>query len=136
MADPIVGGLLPAREGYPPAQQPGGVGTKVIPTQPVPVTTQGPTPTGAYPPAVDPTPSAEQASMFFPGCGHAIRSWQIARAAIGGVPSALVTCPLCGWVQSVRSPFNLLDLEEIILGVLALAATLAMNCLSLVKDSV
>ncbi len=96
MPDPVIGQLFPSPSStYPAAKQPGGVGTAVT----------------------DPAQTInEKTGYFFPGCGHSIRSWLITRVAIGGVPSALVQCPVCSYVQNIYTPASLLDAQEIILG--------------------
>lgn len=95
MADPVVGELYrPPGTFRQPCIQPGGVGT----------------------PVTDPTQTVEERTgKFAPACGHSINSWDIFRAAVGGVPSALITCPLCWYIQSIVTPFTLLDDEEIVI---------------------
>lgn len=80
MADPVAGQLLTLP--YEPTfSQPGGVGTAVVPAITV----------------------GQKTGMFFPGCGHSIRSWDIRQQSIGGVTQKLVCCPECGYVQKFLS---------------------------------
>ncbi len=46
----------------------------------------------------------ERNGKFFPGCGHSINSWEIRFAAVAGVKKALIVCPLCRYIQSIRDP--------------------------------
>ena len=95
MANPVVGELfIPPGSFRAPCIQAGGVGT----------------------PVTDPTQTVEERTgKFAPACGHSINGWDIQRAAIAGVSSALITCPLCGYIQDIVTPFTLLDGEEIVI---------------------
>jgi hypothetical protein len=110
MADPVIGTLYvkPGVPQPPRYTQPGGQGTPVVPTQPPqpqPVT---------QPPYVG--PPQEHLGRFFPGCGHSIMSYEVVYVAVGGVPSAALLCPMCGYVQNLYTPASLLDQQDIILG--------------------
>lgn len=111
MADPQIGQLWtpsgPLWQ-YPHAKQPGGIGTPVTdPTQPpIQSELEGQPP---QPPAVDPTPRAEKNGLYYPGCGHSIMEWEVVRASVGGVPSALICCPICRYIQQIFTPYTLLD---------------------------
>lgn len=94
MANVVVGQLDPV-DYVPKPVQPGGIGTPVtMPTQTV----------------------AEHNGRFMPGCGHSIMAYEVDHIAISGVPSALVKCPLCGWIQSIWTPASLLDQIPFIFG--------------------
>lgn len=111
MADPVLGGLyLNPQRYYPIPTQPGGPGTPTVPAQPPVEETRVVT----QPPYVG--PPQEHLGRFFPGCGHSIMSYEIARTTIGGAPAALVLCPLCNYIQNIYQPPSLLDQQDIILG--------------------
>ena len=81
MADPQVGDLLP-RPGYLPTySQPGGSGTPVTPGQ----------------------TANQRTGWFYPGCGHSIRMWDIRDVSVGGAPKKAVCCPMCGYINSIRT---------------------------------
>jgi len=104
-SNPQIGQLQPQHAGYPTPSQPGGIGTPVTdPTQPCTVYPNGGPPPTAYTPQTNPTPYNERAAMFFPGCGHAIRSWEVRWDAVNGEQMALICCPLCGYLQDILTP--------------------------------
>jgi hypothetical protein len=118
MGNPFVGQLQPQHEGYPDPLQPGGPGTQVTdPTQPSVVYQNG-TPPNFYTPTTNPTPYNERAAMFFPACGHAIRSWEVRWDAVNGDTMALIVCPLCGYLVDILTPQEALDvnINPLILG--------------------
>ena len=120
MSDPVIGMLYrPNRPGYPTPKQPGGVGNVVTdPTQPCTIYPNGGNPS-AYTPQTNPTPYAERAACWFPGCGHAIRSWEVAIDSVGGAPAALILCPLCSYIVDIYQPPDLVlnvNLCPLILG--------------------
>ena len=84
--------------------QPNGPGTQVIPTQP-PVIYNNP----PYTPATNPTPYNERAAMFFPGCGHCIRSWEVQLDTVDCETMALLLCPLCHYIQAIYDPAIILN---------------------------
>jgi hypothetical protein len=55
----------------------------------------------------------QKVGMFFPACGHSIRSWHITNISVGGTRFALVCCPMCGYIQRVMDPAQVYS-EEII----------------------
>jgi hypothetical protein len=97
--EPVVGELLPVP--YVPApEQPGGVGTPV--TDPVQMV-------------------SEKNGFYYPACGHSINSYDVSCEVAGGAPygagpygagnysqqgqaSAIVKCPICGYVQQIITP--------------------------------
>lgn len=97
MAGPpyITGALYPMDNVVPPYQQPNGPGTTVIPQQPI----------------------GEKMGLFNAGCGHFFNSWLVQRGSFldpsdGLVKSvALVTCPLCGYLQQQIIPYSLIDFD-------------------------
>lgn len=97
MADPQVGQLWPLGDDYPTPVQPGGPGTVV--TSP-------------------PQDIGEKIGMWTTGCGHFFNNWAIYKVAVGGVPSALVCCPLCGYISRIITPYDLIntDANAIIFG--------------------
>ena len=95
MADPVVGELRPGRDFGAVCEQAGGIGTPVT----APVQT------------VD-----EKNGQFTAGCGHWFNSWLLRQAAVAGVASALISCPLCGYIQRIVTPASDLDELEIIIG--------------------
>lgn len=113
MSDPIVGTIFRSPNSpYPAFTQPGGPGTATLPAQP-------PQPyenVEGLPPNVVPIPYQEQAARFNPGCGHAIQSWEIKCAGVGGVPSAILCCPRCGWVQAIYTPYASIFDQDFIFG--------------------
>lgn len=87
MADPVIGELLPVLY-LPKSDQPGGIGTVVT----------------------DPTQTVEeQNGLYHPGCGHSVNSYDVSRAAVGGITSAIVKCPICGYVEAIFTPASLFD---------------------------
>jgi hypothetical protein len=105
MSDPVIGQLYQPhnRGGYPTPQQPGGIGSQVTdPTQPS-LTQYQP-----YTPATNPIPYNERSAMFFPGCGHCIRSWEVVFDTVANAPAALLLCPLCGYIQNIYQPPSLI----------------------------
>lgn len=86
---PIIVGQLYQNDGTTPqAQQPGGTGTPVTaPTQ----------------------TSGEQLGMWVAGCGHFFVNWEVYSAQIQGQTSGIITCPLCGFVQRIVTPYSLLN---------------------------
>ena len=76
--------------------QPGGPGTIVYPQQQI---------GGAYESI---TPFNEATGMFRAGCGHAMNQALVQREYDydNDISVALVTCPLCGYVQYSLSPFE------------------------------
>ena len=78
--DPVVGQLL-SLPYYAQCSQPGGIGTPALPSPTV----------------------GQMVGMFFPGCGHSIRSWDIRQASITGVPTKLICCPVCGFIQAFKT---------------------------------
>ena len=87
MSDPQVGQLLPIPY-LPTPSQPGGPGTPI--TDPVQV-------------------FSEKNGYYYPGCGHSINSYDVVGDSVGGVPSAIVRCPLCGFIQKIFTPRSLFD---------------------------
>ena len=87
MADPFLGELLPVPY-VPTPSQPGGPGTVVT----------------------DPVQNIQELNGYYhPGCGHSVNSYDVARAAVGGIPSAIVKCPICGYVEKIFTPYTLFD---------------------------
>jgi hypothetical protein len=86
-----IGELVPSVVGsYPPAEQPGGIGTVVT----------------------DPTQQPdEMTGLWFFGCGHSFVHMDIRIQAQNGCPVALVRCPVCGYVQRIISPASELHSE-------------------------
>lgn len=95
MADPILGELLPVPY-LPSSSQPGGPGTIVT----------------------DPTQTVQEKNGFYyPGCGHSVNSYDVSRSAVGGVPSAIVKCPVCGYVEQIYTPYTIFDnLQGVLFG--------------------
>jgi hypothetical protein len=91
VADPTVGSLAPVSF-VPPPYQPGGPGTPVV-----------------FPFETVNNFLNEKTGMFYPGCGHSIMHWEIAWCSVGGVPSAIVKCPLCGYINSIWTPASLIE---------------------------
>ena len=87
---PQVGTLFPVDFTAAVYTQPGGPGTTVYPQQ-----AQG-----------------EMMGLFNAGCGHFFNSWLVQCAAVCGVPSAIVGCPLCGYVVQIITPFSLIYTYE------------------------
>jgi hypothetical protein len=119
-SSPQIGQLYrPVRPGYPVPQQPGGPGTVVVdPTQPCTIYPNGQNPS-AYTPQTNPTPYAERAAMFFPACGHAIRSWEAVVDEYNGAPAAFILCPLCSYIVDILQPPSLafdVNINPLILG--------------------
>ena len=106
------GQLYPSDIAYPPAQQPGGLGTPVTdPTQKI-----GPT-TNTKPDLL--FPMNEFTGRFRPGCGHSINSYEIIEAAVNGAPAALICCPLCRFIQRIITPYDAIHddlINQIIIG--------------------
>lgn len=98
MSDPQVGQLYePANRPYPRAIQAAGQGTPVTNiTQPPVIYTDPP-----YVGSTNPTAYNERATMFSAGCAHCFMEWELIQTGISGVPMMLVCCPLCGYVQSI-----------------------------------
>jgi hypothetical protein len=75
--------------------QPGGPGTIVYPQQQI----------------------GEQIGLWVEGCAHWFNSWDVRENAWNPpsfifayvVPSAFVLCPLCGYVQRIITPFDLIQ---------------------------
>lgn len=82
-ADLAVGQLMPNDGSYPIAVQGGGLGTPVTNI----LQTQG-----------------EMLGLWVAGCGHWFNNYDVRFAEVGGVPSALVCCPLCLFIQRIISP--------------------------------
>ena len=62
-------------------------------------------PGGPPNPVTDPAQTTdEHTGDFYPGCSHSIRSWDVKFAAVEGIPSALVCCPICGYLQKIITP--------------------------------
>ncbi len=80
MADPVVGELI-QRPYAPQCSQPGGPGTPVTP--------------GILP--------EQRVGWFNPGCGHSIRHWDIIAVSVSGQPKKAITCPICGFVQAIKT---------------------------------
>lgn len=100
MADYVVGQLYePKNRPYPPAKQPGGIGSVVTdPTQPPVIYGTPP-----YTPATNPTAYNEKATLYTAGCGHAFMMWELIQVGISGVPMMLIACPLCGYIQNIMT---------------------------------
>ena len=82
----VIGQLLPLPY-LPPFSQPGGIGTPTFPQQ----------------------AENERQGMFFPGCGHSIMEYDVRCGKVDGqpsAPSAIVCCPLCGYVQDIITPYQ------------------------------
>jgi hypothetical protein len=113
MADPVIGELFPDPTApYPRFTQPGGPGSPCVPTQP-------PQPyenIEGLAPAVVPIPYNEQAARFHADCGHSFQSYEVKRCAVGGVPSAVLCCPICSFVVNIYTPYSLLDEQQVIQG--------------------
>lgn len=108
MGSPDQGTIFPqAIKYYPDFTQPGGPNTPTFPQQ-----GQSPPDTGLQPPG----PRNELTGQFMAGCGHSFMSWEVSREAVGGVPSAFVCCPYCGFIQSIWTPYTLLDQFPMIVG--------------------
>jgi hypothetical protein len=87
MANPILGALYPAPY-LPKSKQPGGPGT----------------------PVVDPTQTVEEKNgYYYPGCGHSVNSYDVQQTSVNGIPSKLVTCPICGFLQAIITPASDFD---------------------------
>lgn len=93
-APPVVTGqLFPPRTGaYPPAVQPGGPGT----------------------PVTAPVQTTNELGLWFAGCGHSFNHWMVSFTSWAGVcgNSALMACPLCGYVQRILTPASLVYAPE------------------------
>lgn len=90
----IVGGLYPHPDYLPQPTQPGGTGT----------------------PVTDPSQTVdEHQGQFMPGCTHSINTWMLIRDGVDGVPSDIVCCPMCGWIQQIQ-PAGFFDNVPIIIG--------------------
>lgn len=101
--DPVAGtvGSLPV------PQQPDGAGT------PVTLPLQQPNRFWQSDGIPTNTPPNEHTGPIASPCGHSIVFWAIAFQQVDGVASALVKCPVCGYVQQVVTPasdvFNYLN---------------------------
>jgi hypothetical protein len=109
MADYVVGQLYePKNRPYPPAQQPGGIGTPVVdPTQPPVIYTNPP-----YVAGTNPTAWNERATNYTAGCNHCFMCWELIQVAISGTPMMLICCPLCGYIQSILTVEEALDVNK------------------------
>ena len=58
----------------------------------------------------------EQVARFHADCGHSFQSYEVKRAAVAGVSSAVLCCPMCSYVVSIYTPYTLLDQQAVILG--------------------
>lgn len=93
---PVVGQLFPPDDTLGNYTQPGGIGTPVFPAQPI----------------------GEKIGLWTAGCEHWFNAWYIQSATVCGDRSAIITCPVCGYVQQIVTPFDLIytDAFYIILG--------------------
>jgi len=85
MADFQVGQLYRNDGTTPQALQPGGIGTPVT----MPAQTDG-----------------EKLGLWVFGCGHFFINIDVFSVSIGGVPSALLCCPVCLYIQRIVTPFT------------------------------
>lgn len=92
MSQVVIGQLL-QKPYLPQFTQPGGIGTPVVPQQ----------------------EENNNQGMFQPGCGHSIMEYDVRCMEVDGepeAPSAVVCCPLCGYVQTIITPFSeFLDMD-------------------------
>jgi hypothetical protein len=88
--------------------QPGGIGTQTFPAQ-QDGTPYSETPSDEGLPVSD-TGTPYELGMGFntAACGHWFAVFSISFASVGCVPSALVLCPLCGFVVQIITPASLL----------------------------
>lgn len=88
------------QNGQPFWTQPGGPGSQVLPTQ------RNGEPWQDYP--VPGLVIQEMSPWFVPGCLHSIKYWAIVREwdYLTNQSCALVTCPVCSYVQNVIEPFE------------------------------
>jgi hypothetical protein len=86
MADPVIGQQIPNTPQQREYTQPGGIGTPTFPQQ----TTD------------------EMNGRYYPGCGHSITAYDVRQQGIGDPPvsSALACCPLCGFLQTIVTPYS------------------------------
>ena len=80
-----VGELYTPSGSYPVPSQPGGINTPVT----MPVQTDG-----------------EKIGLWVAGCQHWFNHWNVYSAAVGGVTSALICCPVCGYIQRIITPYS------------------------------
>lgn len=82
-----IGQLFPSDDTGPVCFQPGGIGTPVT----MPVQTPG-----------------EHSGQWILPCSHSVNMFMVQSANIGCVagPSALLTCPICGYIFRVIAPFS------------------------------
>lgn len=86
---------------YPPAKQPGGLGTPVTdPKQ------QLGSPSPLKPDVL--FPMNEYTGRFRAGCGHSFNNFEVLKEGIQGVPSAIIVCPLCKYVARIVTPYDLI----------------------------
>lgn len=90
------GELLEPNDAYPLFLQPAGPGTATYPQQPI----------------------GEKLGMFTASCGHFFNNWMVLNRAYLGIFSAYICCPICGFVQRILTPQNLIytDAFYIIVG--------------------
>lgn len=87
----------PKNRPYPPAVQPGGPGNVVTdPVQPSVIYSDPP-----YVAGTNPTAWNERSTMYGAGCNHRFQMWELIQVGISGVPMMLICCPLCGYIQSI-----------------------------------
>lgn len=72
------------RKYLPTFTQPGGQGTAAFPAQ----------------------QSSELLGQWTAGCGHSFNHWAIYSDSCNGVQTALITCPVCGYLQNQISPYS------------------------------
>lgn len=83
---PVVGQIFPLDNTVVRYTQPGGIGTQTFPQQQI----------------------GEMIGLFVSPCGHWHNGWVVQSAAVCGVQSAVITCPLCSYVVQIITPFDLI----------------------------
>jgi hypothetical protein len=105
MADPVLGELYAPYSYLPKFVQEGGAGTPVVPPPAEYLVNCGSLQIGNPPVARDPLNQIN--GQWNSGCGHVINSWEVRQDTVDGVLSAIVCCPLCGFVQQIITPYSL-----------------------------
>lgn len=87
---------------YPPAKQPGGLGTPVTDPKQQLGSTSPNKPDILF-------PMNEYTGRFRAGCGHSFNNFEVLKEAVNGIPSALIVCPLCKYVTRIVTPYDLIQ---------------------------
>ena len=97
----IIGALYPPDDIVPKYSQPGGPGTTAYPQQSI----------------------GEMVALFVAGCSHWFNSWRVQESSYTDAfdvvhTVALVQCPLCGYLEQIIDPYNLIytDMYAYIIG--------------------